>query len=498
VTFANGVVKLSDHEMPAGQNAIIRRGHFIAWLAILFVASLPFVNPWVRGDGVGYYAYVRSLLIRHDLNFEQDWLHANPSFVEGRTDGHGHILESQYTSTGHLDDHFSVGPSLLWSPFLLAAHGVVLAVDELGYSIPADGFSRPYRVAMAVSTACYGFGALLLAFDLARHYFREVLAFLATLGIWFASSLPVYMYFNPSWSHAHSAFAVSLFLWYWHRTRARRSWSQWATLAAISGLMMNIYYPNSVFLVVPGWEAVAGYRRAFQSKQQGDGQLLSNVGAHLLYGTILIITLTPTFVTRWIIYGNPFESGYPLLNSWSWGSPKILQVLFSADHGMLTWTPVLMAAVAGLILFSSRDISFAGGLMLAFVVYLYCIASYVNWDGLSSFGNRFFVSFTPVFIIGLAALLERVANLWRNSEESAAVLAGGIAVLIFWNFGLIFQWGTLMIPTRGAIRWSVAMQQQFVVVPTRVANALSLYFFDRRLMMQEIENEDKTQQHLQR
>jgi hypothetical protein len=122
----------------------------------------------------------------------------------------------------------------------------------------------------------------------------------------------------------------------------------------------------------------------------------------------------------------------------------------------------------------------------------------VNWDGLSSFGNRFFVSFTPVFIIGLAALLERVANLWRNSEESAAVLAGGIAVLIFWNFGLIFQWGTLMIPTRGAIRWSVAMQQQFVVVPTRVANALSLYFFDRRLMMQEIENEDKTQQHLQR
>jgi hypothetical protein len=497
VTVATHAAKLSEYEIPAGQNTVVRRRRFITWLIILFVASLPFVNPWVRGDGVGYYAYIRSLLIQHDLNFEQDWLHANPSFIEGRTDGHGRILESQYTSTGHLDNHFSVGPSLLWAPFLLAAHGVVLAMDELGYSIPADGFSRPYRVAMAVSTACYGFGALLLAFDLARHYFREGLAFLATLAIWLASSLPVYMYFNPSWSHAHSAFAVSLFLWYWHRTRGRRSWSQWVTLVAISGLMTNIYYPNSIFLVVPGWEAVAGYRRAFRSNQRGDGQLPPN-GARLLFGSILIITLAPTFVTHWIIYGNPFETGYPRLNSWVWGSPKILQVLFSADHGMLTWTPILMAALAGLILFSNRDMAFAGSLMLAFVVYLYCIASYVNWDGLSSFGNRFFVSFTPVFIIGLSALLERVVNLWRKSNEPAAVLTGSIAVFILWNFGLIFQWGTLMIPTRGAIRWRVVMQQQFVVVPTRIANALTAYFSDRRRMMQEIEDEDNTQQHFQR
>jgi len=26
-------------------------------LALLFLLSLPLVNPWVRGDGVGYYAY---------------------------------------------------------------------------------------------------------------------------------------------------------------------------------------------------------------------------------------------------------------------------------------------------------------------------------------------------------------------------------------------------------------------------------------------------------
>ena len=55
-------------------------------LAFLFVLSLPLVNPWVRGDGVGYYAFGRALLIQHDLNFQQDWLRANSSFRSGRTD----------------------------------------------------------------------------------------------------------------------------------------------------------------------------------------------------------------------------------------------------------------------------------------------------------------------------------------------------------------------------------------------------------------------------
>jgi len=49
---------------------------------------------------------------------------------------------------------------------------------------------------MALATALYGFFGLLLAFRLARQYVEERWALLATLAIWWASSLPVYMYFN--------------------------------------------------------------------------------------------------------------------------------------------------------------------------------------------------------------------------------------------------------------------------------------------------------------
>ena len=181
-------------------------------LVLLFILTLPLCNPWVRGDGVGYYAFGRAMLIEHRLDFTKDWLNANESFRMGRTDANGHILSNQYTATGHLDNHFSIGPTILWSPFLLVAHLGVLAYDRLGGEVAADGYSRPYLVAMALGTAVYGLFALLISFGLARKYVPEHWAFLATVGIWFGSSLPVYMYFNPSWSHVHSAFLAALFL----------------------------------------------------------------------------------------------------------------------------------------------------------------------------------------------------------------------------------------------------------------------------------------------
>jgi len=36
-------------------------------LGLIFLLSLLLLNPWVRGDGVGYYALVRAPLIEHNL-----------------------------------------------------------------------------------------------------------------------------------------------------------------------------------------------------------------------------------------------------------------------------------------------------------------------------------------------------------------------------------------------------------------------------------------------
>jgi hypothetical protein len=457
-------------------------------LAIIFLLTLPLSNPWVRGDGVGYYAFARSLLIEHRLDFTKDWLAANTSFRMGRTDAQGNIELDEYTPTGHLDNHFSVGPAILWSPFLLVAHGGVLLFDRLGGQIPADGFSKPYRVAMAVGTAVYGFLALLISFLLARRYVPERWAFLATLGIWFASSLPVYMYFNPSWSHAQSAFTVALFLWYWIRTRPARTWAQWIVLGAIGGLMMDVYYVSGVLLLLPLLESLSTY----WSARKGSGMATAwrlFVG-NVVFAIALVMAFLPTLVTKRIIYGTYAKSGYEHL--WVWTSPNFLKVCFSADHGLFSWTPILMAAVIGLFFMWRYDRDLAMYSILVFVALLYTIGCYQDWDGLSSFGSRFFIALTPLFVLGLAAFIHRLERACTE-RRAAIVSASATAVLILWNLGLIFQWGTHLIPSRGPISWHDAAYNQFEVVPAQASQTAKNYLMRRKQLMDRIEQEDVNQ-----
>ncbi len=454
-------------------------------LALIFICTLPLVNPWVRGDGVGYYAFARAPLIEHRLDFRQDWLRANSSFRMGRVDGENQILPAQFTSTGHIDNHFSIGPAILWSPFLLAADGAVKINHLFGGNTPTDGFSFPYIFAAVVATALYGFLGILFSFEIAKKYLPARWAFLGALGIWFASSLPVYMYFNPSWSHAQSAFVTALFFWYWDCTRADRTWKQWLVLGLISGLMMDVYYICAVLLVVPLCESLAGYWQGVRSRQ------MQSVRRLFLQNAVFVLTIflafLPTLIVKKIIYGSYLEFGYGPL--WIFSSPALLKVCFSSEHGLFSWTPVILLAVVGLVLLQNRDRALSVYSLLAFGTFLYTIGCYEDWAGISSFGNRFFISLTPLFILGLASLFDWFAEAWQ--ERRAAVLAASItAALIVWNMGLVFQWGMHLIPSRGPISWHDAAYNQVTVVPVQAARTIESYVTGRKQMMSRIEQED--------
>jgi hypothetical protein len=165
---------------------------------------------------------------------------------------------------------------------------------------------------------------------------------------------------------------------------------------------------------------------------------------------------------------------------------------------MFSWTPILILAVVGLLFLIRRDFLLGAGCLLTFPAYYYFIASYPDWDGISSFGNRFFVSLTPIFILGLAALLSSLADWLGTTSRAVAVACPVLALLILWNAGLMFQWGTHMVPPRGEISWRTMVHNQVVDVPLRMEQSLEAYFMRRGEMMQHIEQEDIEQQKLEK
>jgi hypothetical protein len=458
------------------------------FMLAFFLLSLPIVNPTVHGDGVGYYAYARATLIQHNLRFEEDWRHANRYFSSSRLQPDEQLKPNQYTLTGHVDNHFSVGPAMLWAPFLLLAHLLVVTWDKFGGHIPADGFAAPYLVAMAVGTAVCGFLGLLFSFLLARKYARDRWAFLATIGIWLASSLPVYMYFNPSWSHAHSAFAVALFLWYWERTRGVRTLVQWIALGLMAGLMVDVYFPNGVFLLVPMAEALFAHISFWKATEWSAQRRL--LFAEVAFLSAILLALLPTLITRRIVYGGMLHfGGYDVL-AWDWSASNWFRVLFSSNHGALSWTPILALALIGLFVAPRSARSVVGYLALGAAGFYYVIASYPFWDGPSSFGNRLLISLTSIFVLGLALLFEQCGKHFRDSGRAFVAAAGLVILLALWNAGFIFQWGEHLVPVRGAISFREMTHNQFFVVPRELAAHLHAYLFKRKDEMRNIEDLD--------
>jgi hypothetical protein len=130
--------------------------------------------------------------------------------------------------------------------------------------------------------------------------------------------------------------------------------------------------------------------------------------------------------------------------------------------------------------------------MLAFY---FLIACYPDWAGISSYGNRFFVSLTPIFIIGLAVFFDRIAEFFASQRMAMAALGTAVALLVAWNLGFIFQWGTHLVPARGPIVWSEMIHNQFAVVPREIAGKAAGYLFHRSNLMQQIEQRDIEQMH---
>jgi len=439
-------------------------------LVILFLLSLPFLDGKVDGDGIGYYAYLRSPLIDHNLAFATDW--SDPNILL-------RFPSNPVRTAGHPPNFYAIGSAMLWAPFVITAHVVVITLNVLGVHISPDGRSWPYMAAMGLATALYAFAGLWLSFLMACKFVEERWAFWATVGIWFGSSLPLYMYKQTSWSHGLSAFATSLFLWYWLRTHEARTNRQWLILGLLAGLMIDVYYLNSVFLLAPAWEAASASTGAWQTPSNTRNSLQNTLRGCPLAALGCLAGLMPTFITRQIVFGTPFAVGPYSLRLWNWNAPVFGKVLFSGNHGLFALTPILIPAFFGLFCLWRLDRRFGSITLSTAIIFYSLISFYPWWHGVYCFGNRFFVSLTPLFVLGLAAALSFATRLWSTARSASLRLVPLVLIVVAWNLGLAYQWQTQLMPNRSDIYWDVVIYAQFREVPRQALHDLVARFLLR-------------------
>src|SRR5438309_9903808 len=121
-------------------------------IAIWLLSTILWLQPGItRPDGVGYYVYLPSAYIGHDLLFFDEWRRFG--LVPG-----GRILHKEITATDHLGDHWTCGSAVWWLPSFILGD----CLRFLFYPFHRDGVSLPFYLSVFGAGAFAGLEVLLL------------------------------------------------------------------------------------------------------------------------------------------------------------------------------------------------------------------------------------------------------------------------------------------------------------------------------------------------
>jgi MFS family permease len=394
----------------------------------------------IGGDGVGYYVYVRSLVLDHDLDFTNDYAHyLNASQIP------------QPTPLHRPGNKYAVGPALLWTPFFLLAHVLALLGSRIGLPVHPDGYGYLYQAAISIGSIVYGSAGLFLAYRCARSMFSTQSLLTALVLLWLGSNVPYYMIFEPSLSHMVSMFSVSVLLTVWFlkfwRTTAPSVWSA-ALLGLASGGVLLVRLQDAPFLLLPilhlSWRFV-------QSLRQRTGHAWHWLRCGLVAALGGLIAFAPQLLVWKHVYGAwmilPYLQDHD--PPFYWRTPQIFSVLFSTFHGLFLWHPIYFLALIGVLYLRKSRPRFALVLLSLLAADVYLVGAWCMWWQGDAFGGRMFLNAIWIWLFGLAAFVG-----WWNGPGCVRPRTAWLAGLVIgWNVLSLVQYRLGFVPMGKPLTW---------------------------------------------
>jgi hypothetical protein len=395
---------------------------------------------FITGDGLGYYAWLRSLLIDGDWSFDNEFDQYNPLH-------HGTPPRDNRTELGYRANPWSAGPACVWATTVVPGHLLVRYLHARGWPWPADGYSLPYQVLVGATTLLVSFIGLGFLYGICLRFARPSRAALAAAFATLGSSLVVYNTIQPSMAHGIATAFLAGLVWYWLKTYGTLHRRRWFLIGVAVGAIMSMRWQLVTFATLPAAEAVLVAATAWRTRP-------GRVPWKVLVGLVLaglgaVVGALPQMTAWRFVYGHWVAHPIPVTPHWL--APSWTDLLVSRNRGFFYWTPLTLLACAGYPVYwlwgrrsgapapavppacGSRAAVFLAG---SFLLQLYVLASLWGphvYIGPGAFGLRHLTEALVVLAPGLALLLELAPPRWFRLL--CAVASG----LILWNFALIAE-----------------------------------------------------------
>ncbi|HTL34716.1 MAG TPA: hypothetical protein VL326_16425 [Kofleriaceae bacterium] len=353
-----------------------------------------------RGDGHMLYLMARSTAIDHDWDFNND--------LGAFGDPWGQTRNKE----GHKQIPHPIGPALVWTPMIWVAQAGAFVANMFGAKIPTHGYTAWHQRFVFLSSVISACLAILLGRRLAMQLLGgKWAATYAAIAILLGTSITYYATNMPSYGHALDAGLSAAFLATWALTIGQRSFRRWIVLGLLLGVAALVRQQDFALGIVVAIEVIAATiadvrRRLIDWRIRA----LTALGGGAIVLLVAIIVFIPQLYYWHVIYGDWFT--LPQGPRYTrFGSPMMLELLYSPRNGWFSTTPLAYAATLGLFALPKRARLVMVGFLAVVFTQVYLNSTIIDWWGMNSFGQRRLCSVTLILVVGLAALIWRMGQL---------------------------------------------------------------------------------------
>jgi hypothetical protein len=412
-----GVTEGAWSALPARVRKLIPLGVLAAGLVayyLIYQSRLGYAGQSpVRSDGEGYYAYLPSYLLYHDVSFRSV---ISDHLSRSRTGLPPSVFGFSQQPTGNWLDKYPAGEAILLLPFFVIGHFIAQVMGAA-----ADGYSPPELYAAGLAGLVYtvlGLSALGAAL---RRWFSEWVTAATLLAVTFGTGVFDYATYDSIFSHAFSFFAVSVTLlcalrWYERPRSMVRAVLLGLAFGAVVAVRLTdvVLLPAVLLLGVGSW--VAARQRLTLLRKHAARVAVAAAAA--------LAVLVPQLITWYFATQHLLVRPYPG-ESFGFSHPQLIGSLLSfKPHGLLPYAPVLVIAFGGLVAAWRWRRDLAVPVTVAFVPFWYLVATWWDWSFTAGFGDRAFNDVVPFLAIPLAFAFARL------SRPPTRVLVGGLCVIL--------------------------------------------------------------------
>lgn len=366
-------------------------------------------NKVIASDIKGYYGYLPALFINDDIGLNE----IDPYKIDGDLK-----IWFSKDENGQRYIKFPAGMAILYSPFFTIAHATAG-----GPETPANGYSEPYRFWLVMGALFYVFLGIIFFSKLMLRHFNDRTSATTLLVMFLATNLYYYSAIDGLYTHGHTFFLFSAFMYGCVRWLDTYKWKYVFLLGITGGLMVAVRHIDVLFLlfiILYNIRSLKDLKERFQLFWEHKWKVL--VG-----GGLMVLMMTPQFLYHWYLFGDLFHYAYND-ERFFFTAPHLYDALFSYRNGWLVYTPILIFGILGFLVLQKRVPEVFAISLIGLPVYYYVLASWWCW-WFVGFGNRAYVNMYPLLAFSFAAFVGFLYEKYRIAWNVFNVFIIGAIVL---------------------------------------------------------------------